>query len=99
MAAFSRSAALSGRKHHMPGLPSGTVTLLAVDLEDSESPVQASAETSGDRMTDHRRLVQAAVAEAGGLEVDVRGAQILTVFPRVRDAVEAAAAIQWADHN
>lgn len=83
----------------MPDLPSGTVTLLSVDLEDSDISAQTSAEAFGGRMTAHRRLVHAAVAEAGGQEVDVRGVRILAVFSRVRDAVDAAAAIQWADYN
>jgi DNA-binding NarL/FixJ family response regulator/class 3 adenylate cyclase len=83
----------------MSDLPSGTVTLLSVDLEDSGSSARAPHEPFGDRMSDHRRLVHAAVAEAGGQEVDVRGAHVLAVFLRVRDAVDAAAAIQWAGHN
>ena len=83
----------------MSDLPSGIVTLLSVDLEDSASPAQASHEAYRDRMADHRRLVLAAVAEAGGQEVEVRGAHILAVFVRIRDAVDAAAAIQRAAHD
>ena len=75
------------------------MTLVSVDLEDSDSPTPTSAEAYGDRMTDHRRLVHTAIVEAGGQEVDVRGAHILAVFLRVRDAVDAAAAIQRADYS
>ena len=83
----------------MSELPSGIVTLLSADLEDSGSPAQISRDAYRDRMADHRRLVRAAVAEAGGQEVEVRGAQMLAVFVRIRDAVDAAAAIQRAAHD
>lgn len=83
----------------MSELPRGTVTLLSVDLELSDGGAHLSSEAFADRMADHRRLVRAAVADAVGREVDVRGTQILAVFSHARDAVEAAAAIQRADHD
>jgi DNA-binding NarL/FixJ family response regulator/class 3 adenylate cyclase len=80
-------------------LPRGTVTLLSVDLEFSDTRAQITPEAFAERMADHRRLVRAAVADAVGQEVDVRGTHILAVFLHARDAVDAAAAIQLADHD
>jgi DNA-binding NarL/FixJ family response regulator/class 3 adenylate cyclase len=80
----------------MSELPSGTVTLLWADLVDSGGPAGLSPEQFRERMAEHRQVVRTAVAAAGGQEVDARGAEILAVFVRVRDAVDAAAAIQRA---
>src|SRR4051812_42581129 len=79
----------------MAELPRGTVTLLSAAVDDSGAP----AEALRDRIAVHQRLVRAVVADAGGQEVDVRGAHVLAVFVRVRDAVDAAAAIQRANHD
>jgi DNA-binding NarL/FixJ family response regulator/class 3 adenylate cyclase len=74
------------------------VTLLWADLEDSGGPAELSPDAFRDVMAGHRELVRGAVEESGGQEVDARGAEILAVFVRVRDAVDAAAAIVRADH-
>jgi DNA-binding NarL/FixJ family response regulator/class 3 adenylate cyclase len=83
----------------MTDLPQGTVTLLWADLEDAGGPAGRSPEEFRDRMAEHRSLVREAVEQTGGQEVDARGVEILAVFVRVRDAVEAAATIMQAHHD
>jgi DNA-binding NarL/FixJ family response regulator/class 3 adenylate cyclase len=80
----------------VPELPGGTVTLLWVDLEDSGGPAGLSPEAFRDVMAGHRELVREAVEGSSGQEVDSRGTEILVVFVRARDAVDAAAAIVQA---
>src|SRR5205085_796531 len=51
-------------------LPTGTVTLLFTDIESSTRLVQELGDAYSQLLSDHRRLVRDAVAEAGGREVD-----------------------------
>jgi class 3 adenylate cyclase len=84
----------------MPGLPSGTVTLLFTDIEGSTALVQQLGESYGEVLAEHRRLLRGAVAEAGGCEVDCRADELFAAFQRAGDAVRAAIAGQRAlgDH-
>ena len=77
------------------------MTLLFTDLDDSPELGRLSPEPYGRVMAEHRTLVRSAIAEAGGQEVDRRGGELLAVFERPRDAVEAAVAIQRThrDHD
>jgi DNA-binding NarL/FixJ family response regulator/class 3 adenylate cyclase len=85
----------------MAELPSGIVTLLFTDLEDTPELGRLGPDSYKRVMTDHRGLVRAAVADAGGQEVDRRGGELLAVFERPRDAVKAGVSIQVAhrDHD
>jgi class 3 adenylate cyclase/DNA-binding SARP family transcriptional activator len=79
----------------MADLPSGTLTLLFSDLEDSTGLLQRLGATEyGELLEVHRRLVADAIADHGGLEVDTQGDSFFCVFRAARDAVAAAAAIQ-----
>lgn len=78
----------------MAQLPSGTVTLLFSDVEGSTRLTQALGEGYGGVLAELRKLLRAAVAEAGGHEVDCRADELFAVFQRARDAVAAAAAMQ-----
>jgi DNA-binding NarL/FixJ family response regulator/class 3 adenylate cyclase len=87
-------------------LPTGTVTFLFTDVEGSTSLVGALGEGYGDVMSEHRRLIRAAVGQAGGHEIDSRGDEFFAVFQRTRDAVAAAlkaqrdlAAHEWPAHG
>jgi DNA-binding NarL/FixJ family response regulator/class 3 adenylate cyclase len=85
----------------MADLPTGTVTFLFTDVEGSTNLVGTLGEGYGDVMSEHRRLLRAAVSEAGGHEIDSRGDEFFAVFQRTRDAVEAALKAQrdLAEHE
>lgn len=75
-------------------LPSGTVTFLFTDIEGSTALVRELRDRYGDVLAEHQKIVRAAVAEAGGDEIDTQGDSFFFVFPRARDAVLAAANAQ-----
>lgn len=74
-----------------------SVTLLFTDIEGSTRLVQKLGEAAyGVALGEHRRLLQAAVAEHGGREVDCRADELFAVFPDVGDALAAAVSAQRA---
>jgi DNA-binding NarL/FixJ family response regulator/class 3 adenylate cyclase len=75
-------------------LPTGIVTLLFTDIEDSTGLVRDLGDDYGSVIADHRRLVRDAVEEHGGHEIDCRGDEFFLAFARPGDAVEAAVEIQ-----
>jgi DNA-binding NarL/FixJ family response regulator/class 3 adenylate cyclase len=77
-------------------LPTGIVTLLFSDVEDSTRLVSELGREYTDVMADHRRLVREAVAAAGGQEIDCRGDEFFIAFASTRDAVEVAVRTQLA---
>ena len=79
----------------MPELPTGTVTFLFADVEGStELLTKVGKEAYGDLLAEHRRLVDAAVAEADGRIVDTQGDAFFAAFPRASAAVACAARLQ-----
>ncbi len=76
------------------GLPTGTVTFLFTDIEDSTGLVRTLRDDYADVLEEHRRLVRDAIEEAGGQEIDARGDELFVVFTRASDAVAAALAAQ-----
>jgi class 3 adenylate cyclase len=80
----------------MPELPSGTVTFLFSDIEESTRLLRELGERWEEALTAHNRILREAFAEAGGREVDRQGDAFFAVFARARDAVAAAAAAQRA---
>jgi DNA-binding NarL/FixJ family response regulator/class 3 adenylate cyclase len=78
----------------MGELPTGSVTFLFTDVEDSTGLVRDLRDAYPGVIADHRRLVRGAVEECGGYEIDSRGDEFFLVFARPADAVEAAIAIQ-----
>jgi DNA-binding NarL/FixJ family response regulator/class 3 adenylate cyclase len=78
----------------MGKLPTGTVTFLFTDVEDSTGLVRDLRDAYPRVIADHRRLVRGAVEKCGGYEIDSRGDEFFLVFARPADAVEAAIAIQ-----
>jgi predicted ATPase/DNA-binding SARP family transcriptional activator len=74
-------------------LPEGTVTLLATDIEGSTRLVhELGAEEYAEALHEHRRLLRAAFADHGGVEVDAEGDAFLVSFPTAPAAVQAAEA-------
>jgi class 3 adenylate cyclase/CheY-like chemotaxis protein len=80
-------------------LPSGTVTFLFTDIEGSTRLVGRLGERYGSVLADHQRLLRIAFSDAQGREVDTQGDAFLAVFPRAKDAVDAALAGQRALAN
>src|SRR5436190_20848456 len=72
-------------------LPTGTVTLVATDVEGSTRLLLAIGEEAyGSALGDHRRLIRDACARHGGVEVDTQGDAFLYSFPSARGALAAA---------
>jgi class 3 adenylate cyclase len=82
-------------------LPSGVVTFLLTDIEDSTGHVHRLGDGYASLLADARRMIRSAVQRAGGREVDARGDEVFAVFKHAPSAVEAAIAIQRAfrDHT
>ena len=80
----------------MSSPPSGDVTLLFSDIESSTGLVQKLGEGYAQVLSDHRRLVREAVAEAGGHEVDCRADEFFIAFGDPTSALAAALDAQRA---
>jgi predicted ATPase len=72
-------------------LPSGTVTFLFTDVEGSTKLLdQVGAEAYAAALAEHRRILRAAVAAHGGVEVDTQGDAFFVAFPTAPGALAAA---------
>jgi predicted ATPase/class 3 adenylate cyclase/DNA-binding XRE family transcriptional regulator len=91
----------SSRTETEPGhaskvLPTGTLTLLFIDLAESINLLQQLGDRYTSVLVDYRQIVRAALQQWQGYEVDVHDDAFFAVFARAIDAVEAAVAIQQA---
>ena len=78
-------------------LPAGTVTFLFTDIEGSTGLLdQLGSERYADALADHRRIVRAACAAHGGVEVDTQGDAFFVAFPTAGGALAAAETAQKA---
>ncbi len=77
-------------------LPTGVVTLLYTDIEGSTRLLAELRRDYVDVLAEHRRILRAAAADNGGVEVDVQGDSTLLAFARPSDAVAAASGAQLA---
>lgn len=75
-------------------LPSGTVTFLMTDMEDSTGHLHRLGDRYAPLLSDVRRLLRAAVKQAGGHEVDARADDFFAAFTGAGAALDAALAIQ-----
>ena len=78
----------------MPGLPTGTVTLLFSDIEGSTNLLRELGDAYAEALAEHHDVFRAAFAEHRGVEVDTQGDAFFAAFARATDAVAAAAEIQ-----
>jgi class 3 adenylate cyclase len=76
------------------GLPSGQVTFLLTDIEDSTGLLRLLDDGYANLLGDVRRLLRRAVQRSGGEEVDTRADELFAVFKRPSGALAAALAIQ-----
>ncbi len=86
---------LAAAASSLEGLPTGTVTFLFTDVEGSTGLLTrlGSAEYAL-LLAEHRRLLRAAFADAGGHEVDTQGDAFFVAFPTATGAIGAAARAQ-----
>ncbi len=75
---------------HMPELPTGTVTFLFTDIEGSTRLLHELGEDYAEALSEHRRVIRAAFAHQGGVEVDTQGDAFFVAFARATDALAAA---------
>src|SRR6516162_2540691 len=76
------------------GLPSGQVTFLLSDIEDSTGLLRLLEDKYANLLADVRRLLRRAVQRSGGREVEIRADELFAVFKRPSGALAAALAIQ-----
>jgi class 3 adenylate cyclase len=75
-------------------LPTGFVTFLMSDIEDSTILLRRLGDRYGALLNDVRGILRTAVARAGGREIDARADELFAAFDRAGAAIEAAVAIQ-----
>ena len=76
-------------------LPTGTVTLMATDIEGSTRLLaELGAGDYAEALAEHRRVLRDAVAAHDGVEVDTQGDAFLVAFARASEAVAAASDAQ-----
>ena len=80
----------------MPELPTGTVTFVFTDIEDSTELLKRLGDDYRDVLTGHRRIIRDAFAARDGVEMDTQGDAFFFVFARARDALVAAVEAQRA---
>src|SRR5438046_5303839 len=81
--------------------PTGTVTLLFSDIEDSTSRLtELGADRYHAALEEHRRILRDAVARHAGHEFGAAGDALFIAFGSVQDAIRSAVAAQRAlnDH-
>ncbi|MGH3078142.1 MAG: adenylate/guanylate cyclase domain-containing protein [Gaiellaceae bacterium] len=79
----------------MPSLPSGTVTFVFTDIEESTALLKRLGDGYAGVLAEHRRIVRDAFG-ANGVEIDTQGDAFFFAFPRAREAVAAAVEVQRA---
>jgi hypothetical protein len=78
-------------------LPIGTVTLLFTDVEGSTKLLEEIGDESYDKaLAEHRRLIRAACAAHGGVEVDTQGDAFFFAFSTAPGALAAASEVTRA---
>ena len=89
-----RSERRNARPDDVATLPTGFVTFLLTDIEDSTALLRHLGDRYAGLLNDVRGLVRDAVLKSGGREVDARADEFFAVFERAASAVEAAVSIQ-----
>ena len=80
----------------MRELPTGTVTLLFTDIEESTHLLEQLGDRYTDMLTECRHLLRAAFGRWNGHEVDTQGDAFFVAFARATDAISAAVTAQRA---
>jgi class 3 adenylate cyclase len=89
---------IQARASEVRTLPTGIVTFLFTDIEDSTGLVQRLGDGYHRFLSDLRRLLRATIGEHSGREVDTRADEMFAVFEQAPSGLEAALAIQRKVH-
>jgi DNA-binding NarL/FixJ family response regulator/class 3 adenylate cyclase len=76
--------------------PTGTVTYLFTDVENSTGLAEELGEKFPEALGRHRQTMREAIAREGGHEIDCRGDEFFVVFQETPPAVAAAVSVQQA---
>ena len=85
---------IQARASDVRTLPTGFMTFLFTDIEDSTGLLRHLGERYENFLSDTRRLLRGAIRAAGGREVETRADEMFAVFVRAQAGLEAALAIQ-----
>ena len=88
------SAAVEATSGEARPLPTGTVTFLLSDIQDSTGLLRSLDRRYRDLLTDVRRLLRGEVRGADGRVVDIRADELFAVFKHAPGALHAALGIQ-----
>ena len=85
---------IEARASEVRTLPTGFVTFLLADIEDSTGLVRHLGDRYAELLADVRKLLAGAIRKSGGREVDARADELFAVFKRAASALDAALIIQ-----
>jgi class 3 adenylate cyclase len=85
---------IQARATEVRTLPTGIVTFLFTDIEDSTGLVRRLGDGYDRFLADVRRLLRATIGAAGGREVETRADEMFAVFERAASGLTAAVDIQ-----
>jgi class 3 adenylate cyclase len=85
---------IEARTSEVRSLPTGFVTFLLADIEDSTGLVRRLGDRYAALLADVRGLLRAAVRASDGREVDARADELFAVFKNAAAALEAALVVQ-----
>ena len=85
---------IQARAGEVRTLPTGTVTFLFTDIEDSTGLVRRLGDGYARFLADVRRLLRATINEHDGREVDTQADEVFAVFELARSGLGAALSIQ-----
>ena len=78
----------------MPEYPTGTVTFLFTDIEQSTQLLQRLGDAYPGVLEQHNKIIRTAIGRAGGVVVSTAGDSFFAVFPEAWHALNAAVAAQ-----
>ena len=87
-------AEVEARASEVRTLPTGVVTFLLADIEDSTGLVQQLGDGYGALLASVRRVLRAAIRASDGRTVDIRADELFAVFKNAPAALTAAVAIE-----
>jgi class 3 adenylate cyclase len=85
---------IEARASEVRTLPTGFVTLMLADIEDSTGLVRHLGDRYSRLLADVRGLLRGAIRKSGGREVDARADELFAVFKQASAALDAALVIQ-----
>jgi class 3 adenylate cyclase len=85
---------LRAQHRSAPALPTGYVTFLLTDIEDSTGLLTRLGDRYADVLSGVRKIMRGTLKRTGGIEVDARADELFAVFAQVEGALEAAWSMQ-----